>query len=43
MMVFSAGNYRFMEFVIFGVPFQLYMLVVAGFILAFFDEWQKVS
>ena len=35
-------HFRFMEFVYFGVPFQTYMLVVAGFILSFYDEWQKV-
>jgi hypothetical protein len=42
MMVYAAGNYRFFEFVKFGTPFQVYLLVVAGFILSFFDEWQKV-
>jgi hypothetical protein len=42
MMVYAAGNYRFIEFVKFGTPFQLYLLVVAGFILSFYDDWKKV-
>lgn len=42
MMVYKAGNYKVLEFVKFGVPFQTYLLFVAGFILCLYNYWQQV-
>ncbi len=44
MMVYVAGKYRTMEFVKIGVPFQMYLAVVAAFVLHFMDGgWTRID
>ncbi|PNH03965.1 putative sodium/sulfate cotransporter 3 [Tetrabaena socialis] len=42
LMVYTAGNYSVREFAIIGAPFQCYLMVVAGFILCYRDNWQAL-
>lgn len=42
LMVYAAGNYNTTEFAISGAPFQLWLLIVASFILAYRNAWQTV-
>ena len=37
-----AGNYRWREFALIGIPLQCFMIVVSGFILVFIDQWTTV-
>jgi len=42
LMVYSAGNYTFGEFAKVGAPFQVYLAIVAAFILCNLDKWHQV-
>jgi hypothetical protein len=40
--VYTAGNYKTLEFAKIGAPFQVYLLIVSAFILHFMDDWHTV-
>lgn len=42
MQVYTAGNYRTLEFAKIGAPFQVYLLIVSAFILHLMDHWHLV-
>ncbi|PNW77626.1 hypothetical protein CHLRE_10g445000v5 [Chlamydomonas reinhardtii] len=42
LMVYAAGNYSVREFAIIGAPFQIWLMIVAGFILCYMKEWHQV-
>ncbi|GLC36709.1 sequence orphan Slt1 [Pleodorina starrii] len=42
LMVYAAGNYNVREFALVGVPFQVYLMIVAGFILVYRNQWHQV-
>ncbi|KAG2495414.1 hypothetical protein HYH03_006361 [Edaphochlamys debaryana] len=42
LMVYTAGNYNVREFATIGAPFQVWLMVVAGFILVYRNQWQEV-
>ncbi|EFJ39565.1 hypothetical protein VOLCADRAFT_100805 [Volvox carteri f. nagariensis] len=42
LMVYAAGNYSVREFAIIGAPFQVYLMIVAGFILVYRHQWHQV-
>ncbi|KAG2495059.1 hypothetical protein HYH03_006670 [Edaphochlamys debaryana] len=42
LMVYAAGNYSVREFAIIGAPFQVWLMIVASFILIYRDSWQQV-
>ncbi|PNH12358.1 putative sodium/sulfate cotransporter 3, partial [Tetrabaena socialis] len=39
LMVYAAGSYSVREFAIIGAPFQAYLMVVAGFVLCYRNNW----
>ncbi|KAG2448929.1 hypothetical protein HYH02_006277 [Chlamydomonas schloesseri] len=42
LMVYAAGNYSVREFATVGAPFQIWLMVVAGFILCYMKQWHQV-
>ncbi|PNW74959.1 hypothetical protein CHLRE_12g502600v5 [Chlamydomonas reinhardtii] len=42
LMVYAAGNYSVREFAIVGAPFQVWLMIVAGFILVYRNQWHQV-
>ncbi|KXZ47562.1 hypothetical protein GPECTOR_34g721 [Gonium pectorale] len=42
LMVYAAGNYNVREFAAIGVPFQIWLMVVSGFILVYREQWTTV-
>ncbi|KXZ47579.1 hypothetical protein GPECTOR_34g738 [Gonium pectorale] len=42
LMVYAAGNYNVREFAAIGVPFQIWLMVVSGFILVYREQWKTV-
>ncbi|KAG2451461.1 hypothetical protein HYH02_004059 [Chlamydomonas schloesseri] len=42
LMVYAAGNYSVREFATVGAPFQVWLMIVAGFILVYRDQWHQV-
>ncbi|KAG2432791.1 hypothetical protein HXX76_008526 [Chlamydomonas incerta] len=42
LMVYAAGNYSVREFALIGAPFQIWLMVVAGFILCYMKQWKQV-
>ncbi|GIL57892.1 hypothetical protein Vafri_13129 [Volvox africanus] len=42
LMVYAAGNYSVKEFAIVGAPFQIWLMIVAGFVLCYRDQWRTL-
>ncbi|KXZ43508.1 hypothetical protein GPECTOR_88g451 [Gonium pectorale] len=42
LMVYAAGNYNVPEFAKIGAPFQIWLMIVAGFILVYRNQWHTV-
>ena len=42
LMVYAAGNYSVREFATIGAPFQIWLMVVASFILCYMKQWKQV-
>ncbi|KXZ43506.1 hypothetical protein GPECTOR_88g449 [Gonium pectorale] len=42
LMVYAAGNYNVPEFAKIGAPFQVWLMIVAGFILVYRNQWHTV-
>ncbi|GLC48755.1 putative sodium/sulfate cotransporter 3 [Pleodorina starrii] len=42
LMVYAAGNYNVREFALVGAPFQVWLMVVASFVLVYREQWRKM-